>query len=54
MAGETLSVKEIKEKKTNHVKTYGLFIRCETRTTAKNMYKEYRDTSLCGAVGHMF
>ena len=52
--GETLSVEEVREKRTAHVKTYGITIRYETRNGITNMYREYRDTSLCGAVGRMY
>ncbi|OMJ94273.1 hypothetical protein SteCoe_2615 [Stentor coeruleus] len=51
---EIVSVEEIIEKNTDHVKTYGISIRYETRNGMTNMYREYRDTSLCGAVGHMY
>ena len=52
--GEIVSVEEITEKKRGHVKTYGITIRYETRNGITNMYREYRDTSLCGAVGRMY
>lgn len=52
--GEIVSVKEINEKRTTYVKTYGITIRYETRTGMTNMYKEYRDTSLNGAVGRLY
>ena len=35
------------------VKVYGLVIRYQSRTGYHNMYKEYRDTSLCGAISQM-
>ena len=35
------------------VKVFGLVIRYQSRTGYHNMYKEYRDTSLCGAVSQM-
>ncbi|CAG9325827.1 unnamed protein product [Blepharisma stoltei] len=52
--GEIVSVKEIKEKRTLHAKTYGITLRYETRTGVTNMYKEYRETSLCGAIGRLY
>mmetsp|Transcript_23862 Transcript_23862/g.3978 ORF Transcript_23862/g.3978 Transcript_23862/m.3978 type:complete len:107 (+) Transcript_23862:55-375(+) len=52
--GEVVSIKEVKEKKTNVAKTYGIIIRYESRTGIHNMYREYRDTSLCGAVGRLY
>mmetsp|Transcript_50723 Transcript_50723/g.58157 ORF Transcript_50723/g.58157 Transcript_50723/m.58157 type:complete len:187 (-) Transcript_50723:326-886(-) len=53
-AGEIISVNQIFEKNIRHVKTYGILLRYESRTGIHNMYKEYRDTSLDGAVGRMF
>ena len=38
----------------NSVKNYGIVLKYLTRTGAINMYKEYRDTTLCGAVSQMF
>ena len=35
--GEIVSVEEVVEKKTNHVKTYGITIRYETRNGITNM-----------------
>merc|ERR1712167_374293 len=32
----------------------GIFLRYDTRTHTVNMYKEYRDTTLCGAMGQMY
>jgi len=52
--GEIVSVEQIHEKNTSHVKTYGITIRYETRNGITNMYREYRDTSLCGAVGRLY
>jgi large subunit ribosomal protein L18Ae len=52
--GEIVSVEEVHEKNTSHVKTYGITIRYETRNGITNMYREFRDTSLCGAVGRMY
>lgn len=53
-AGEILAVEEVKEKKTNYAKTYGLLIRYDNIHGVQNMYREYRETSLCGAVGRMY
>jgi large subunit ribosomal protein L18Ae len=52
--GEIVSVEEVHEKNTSHVKTYGITIRFETRNGITNMYREFRDTSLCGAIGRMY
>merc|ERR1719310_1422400 len=47
--GEIVSTSEIYEKKATSLKNYGIFLRYDTRTCTVNMYKEYRDTSLCEA-----
>jgi large subunit ribosomal protein L18Ae len=52
--GEIVSVKEVHEKNTHYVKTYGLTIRYESRTGIQIMYREYRETSVVGAVGRMY
>lgn len=51
--GEILSVNEIFEKKKHTVKNYYIYLRYNSRSGTHNMYKEYRDTSLCGAVEQM-
>ena len=52
--GEIVSVSEIFERSTNSIKNYGIVLRYQTRGGNVNMYKEYRDTSLCGAVSQMY
>ena len=52
--GEIISTSEIFEKKTGAIRKYGIVLRYLTRTGTVNMYKEYRDTSLCGAVSQMY
>jgi large subunit ribosomal protein L18Ae len=52
--GEILAVNEIREKNTNTVKNYGISLRYNSRSGTHNMYKEYRDTSLVGAVEQMY
>ena len=52
--GEVLSVQEIFEKNTTAVRNYGLVVRYRSRTGIHNMYKEFRDISVCGAVGQMY
>merc|ERR1711998_568721 len=32
----------------------GIFLRYDTRTCTVNMYKEYRDVTLCGAVSQLY
>ena len=52
--GEILSVSEIYEKNPTAVRNYGLVVRYRSRTGIHNMYKEYRDVSVCGAVSQMY
>jgi large subunit ribosomal protein L18Ae len=52
--GEIVSTSEIFEKKATCMKNFGIFLRYDTRTCTVNMYKEYRDTTLCGAVSQMY
>merc|ERR1719231_1125832 len=52
--GEILSVNEIFEKNKRIVNNYGIWLRYNSRSGTHNMYKEYRDTTLCGAVSQMY
>eukprot|EP00310_Coccolithus_braarudii_P018503 CAMPEP_0183351916 /NCGR_PEP_ID=MMETSP0164_2-20130417/26334_1 /TAXON_ID=221442 /ORGANISM="Coccolithus pelagicus ssp braarudi, Strain PLY182g" /LENGTH=178 /DNA_ID=CAMNT_0025524221 /DNA_START=44 /DNA_END=580 /DNA_ORIENTATION=+ len=52
--GEVLETHEIFEKKPNVVKNFGIWIRYDSRSGTHNMYKEYRDTTLNGAVDKMY
>lgn len=51
--GEVVSVQEIYEKHPGTIKNYGIVLRYLSRTETINMYKEYRDTTLAGAVSQM-
>jgi large subunit ribosomal protein L18Ae len=52
--GEILGINEIFEKKTSNVKNYGVVIRYRSLGGIHNMYKEYRDISVCGAISQMY
>merc|ERR1712086_1239031 len=52
--GEIISTSEIYEKKSGNMKNFGIFLRYDTRTCTINMYKEYRDVTLCGAVSQLY
>lgn len=52
--GEILQCEEIFEHKKHHVKNYGITIRYNSRSGTHNMYREYRDISLNGAVDQMY
>jgi large subunit ribosomal protein L18Ae len=51
--GEVVSVQEIYEKHPGTVKNYGIVLRYLSRTEKINMYKEFRDTTLVGAVSQL-
>ncbi|GMI26456.1 hypothetical protein TeGR_g5610 [Tetraparma gracilis] len=52
--GEILDVVEIVEKNTSQVKNYGIWIRYDSRSGTHNMYREYRDVALTGAVTQLY
>jgi large subunit ribosomal protein L18Ae len=52
--GQILSINEIFEKKPTTIKNFGLWIRHQSRSGYHNMYKEYRDVTLNGAVEQMY
>jgi len=52
--GEVLAVNEVRERNSNIVKNYGVTIKYNSRSGTHNMYKEYRDVSLCGAIEQMY
>ena len=52
--GEIVSVSEVNEKRTGTVQNYGIVLRYVSRTGIVNMYKEYRDISLNGAVSQLY
>lgn len=52
--GQLLAVNEIFEKYPTTSKNYGIWVRFQSRTGYHNMYKEYRDTTLNGAVEQMY
>lgn len=53
-SGEILAVNEIFEKKPYTVKNYGIWLRYDSRTGTHNMYKEFRDTTQCGAISQLY
>uniref|UniRef100_K3WCT5 60S ribosomal protein L18a n=1 Tax=Globisporangium ultimum (strain ATCC 200006 / CBS 805.95 / DAOM BR144) TaxID=431595 RepID=K3WCT5_GLOUD len=52
--GEILDVNELTEKNKRIVNNYGIWIRYNSRSGTHNMYKEYRDVTLCKAVEQMY
>jgi large subunit ribosomal protein L18Ae len=49
-----LRVLQIFERNPTTVKNYGIWVRYQSRTGYHNSYKEYRDTTLNGAVEQMY
>merc|ERR1719242_437577 len=52
--GELLGVNELFDRGPTKVKNYGIWLRYESRTNTHNMYKEFRDVSINGAVGKLY
>ncbi|ODV81717.1 60S ribosomal protein L18A [Suhomyces tanzawaensis NRRL Y-17324] len=53
-SGEVVSVNIIHEARPTKVKTFGIWIRYDSRSGIHNMYKEYRDVTRVGAVETMY
>jgi len=52
--GEFIYCREIFEKNTNTVRNYGIVIKYQSRRAYHNMYREFRDTSLNGAMSQLY
>merc|ERR1712070_880633 len=52
--GEILDVNEIVEKNNRYVKNYGIWIKYNSRSGTHNMYREYRDVTLNGAIDTLY
>merc|ERR1712223_115043 len=48
--GEIVSVEQIREKMPTHIKNFGIWLRYDSRSGTHNMYREYRDLTVCSAV----
>jgi len=51
--GQILRQVELFDKSPTKVSTYGIWLRYESRTDTHNMYKEYRATTINGAISQM-
>jgi len=51
--GEILRTTQLFDKSPTKVTNYGIWLRYNSRTDTHNMYKEYRDTTINGAVAQM-
>jgi large subunit ribosomal protein L18Ae len=52
--GEILDVVELSEKNKRVVKNYGIWLRYSSRSGTHNMYREFRDVTLTGAVSQLY
>eukprot|EP00434_Breviolum_minutum_P034244 symbB.v1.2.030299.t2/scaffold3332.1/size58911/4 len=52
--GELLAVNELFDKSPTKVKNYGIWLRYDSRTNTHNMYKEFRNININGAVGQLY
>ena len=52
--GEILDCVEIKEKNARIVNNYGIWLRYASRSGTHNMYREFRDITLTGAVSQLY
>merc|ERR1719387_3496990 len=52
--GELLAVNELFDRGPTKVKNYGIWLRYESRTDTHNMYKEFRDVTINGAVSQLY
>ena len=52
--GEIIDVNELREKNPTYIKNYGIWMRYDSRSGTHNMYREYRDLKLTGAVDQMY
>jgi len=52
--GEIVEMHEIFDKSPTYVKNYGIWIRYDSRSGTHNMYKEYRDVTLNGAIQRLY
>merc|ERR1711884_1026667 len=48
--GEIVSVEQIREKRPTHIKNFGIWLRYDSRSGTHNMYREYRDLTVSGAI----
>jgi large subunit ribosomal protein L18Ae len=52
--GEILDVNEITERNKSYIKNFGIWLKYNSRSGTHNMYREYRDVSLNGAVDMLY
>ena len=53
-AGELVSIKKIRPLRANFIRNFGVWIKYDSKNGPINMYKEYRDVSVIGAIEQMY
>merc|ERR1712108_35522 len=48
--GEVVSIEQVREKRPNAIKNFGIWLRYDSRSGTHNMYREYRDLTVSAAV----
>ena len=52
--GEVLKIQEVHDKTKTITKNFGIFLKYRSHTGVHNMFKEYRDVSMKGAIDQMY
>ena len=52
--GELVSFKKIRPFKTSFIRNFGIWLKYDSKNGSINMYKEYRDVSVVGAIEQMY
>merc|ERR1711953_825839 len=52
--GELLACNELHDRGPTKVKNYGVWLRYQSRTNTHNMYKEFRDVNINGAISKLY
>ncbi|XP_065067292.1 large ribosomal subunit protein eL20-like [Rhopilema esculentum] len=53
-SGQIVCCQQVHEKNPSSVKNFGVWLRYDSRSGTHNMYREYRDTTVCGAVSQCY
>merc|ERR1711997_63590 len=48
--GEIVNIEQVREKRPQAIKNFGIWLRYDSRSGPHNMYREYRDLTVCSAV----
>merc|ERR1711920_1217368 len=53
-SGEIVQIRKVNERKPCNIKNFGIWLRYDSRSGTHNMYREYRDVTVAGAVTHCY